>query len=264
MMSIRGIAVGAALIAALATGTASAQNVGNNAGIWWNPAPAQPTAFTFLNPLTTVYGRIGFMRSFQQESGLALNDAVGPANIPAQAINLDDPWGAMIGLGARLMPVLRYEMQLGGTFNARARLSVVGAFDFQSHRYSSVQWMNNFYFDVAPLFANNLWGLNPYVMAGLGASWNRTSDNTVLAGAVLINGSGATRTDFAWNVGVGVQWQAMRNLIVDVAYRYLDAGHYRLNLGPGGLRGERFDNVSHQVMFSIVVPVDGLIRGFGN
>ncbi len=156
-----------------ATGSAMAQNVGNNAGIWWTPAPGQPAAFTFLNPLTTVYGRIGFLRAFPTSTSLQGSPSLG---VPATA-NIPAGWGMMLGLGARLMPVLRYELQLGGTFAVRETDSIGVPLVVQAQvRASSVQLMNNLYLDVAPFFGNQLWGLNPYVFGGLGISWNSRGD----------------------------------------------------------------------------------------
>ncbi len=267
-MKIRGLALAAAMSATLIANAASAQNVGNNNGIWWTPAPGQPASFTFLNPLTTMYLRLGMLRAFQSDSGFATSELFP---LPAGAtFDRSDAWGGMLGMGVRVMPVLRYELQLSGTFRALAQVRAPGP-DTWSIRHSSAQLMNNFYLDIAPFFANALWGFNPYVMGGIGVSWNITSDITFLDNGIVpfaANGTGRTRTSFAWNAGAGVQWQPMRHVILDLAYRYLDAGHYRTafvdGAGPGAAFGFRFDNRSHQMMLSVIVSVDGLIRGFGN
>lgn len=268
MKSLIKFAAVAALGATMLAPPAVAQNVGNNSGIWWTPAPGQPAAFTFLNPLTTMYGRIGFLRAFGTDPGFRTSE-IFP--LPAGAV-FDGPdyWGGFLGLGTRLMPILRYELQMSGMFNAAAYVRAPGP-DTWTIRHGSVQVMNNFYLDIAPFFANGLWGFNPYVMAGVGVSWNRTSDITFLDGGVVpfaANGTGRTRTDFAWNAGAGVQYQPMRHVVLDLGYRYLDAGRFDTRFvdgaGPGAAFGFRFNNRSHQVMFSVIVSVDGLIRGFGN
>ncbi len=265
ILNFKGLALGLTVAAGIAM-PAMAQNVGNNAGIWWTPAAGQPSAFTFLNPLTTMYFRIGFLRAFQGNSGQS-HTTIGilPTDFPGQSLDAADAWGGSLGMGARLMPVLRYELQLSGSFNSD---TIIRRVDFPGEwirfRASSVQLMNNLYLDVAPFFGNGLWGLNPYLMGGIGVSWNSTGDQ-VFAAAVSGGGTGQTRTNFAWNAGVGVQWQAMRNLIVDVAYRYLDAGRFQNGFtNPGTPFTTRYDNTSHQIMVGVVVPFAGLIRGFGN
>lgn len=261
MKMIRGLAIVGAMGAALVAQGASAQNVGNNAGIWWTPAAGQPSAFTFLNPLSTVYGRIGFQRAFQENSSTTFSPPAFPPGF--FGANLADSWGMHLGLGVRLMPVLRYELQLGGQFNTISQATLFGApLAGSNGRVSSAQLMNNLYVDIAPFFGNNLWGLNPYLMGGIGVSWNNNGDFN--SGGTNVPGTSNTHTSFAWNAGVGVQWQAMRNLILDVGYRYLDAGRWQTTPVAAFPISARNNNTSHQIMFSVVVPVDGLIRGFGN
>lgn len=250
-----------------------AQNVGNNAGIWWTPAAGQPGAFTFLNPLTTVYGRIGFLHAWQSGSPRPNNPldptthSVGLATAPA------DAFGGVLGIGARLMPVLRYELQAGGVFNSPLRLDFINAAISPEYRryeahVSSIQILNNLYFDFAPFFGGFM-GLNVYVMGGVGISFNTISDlnrNDPFAAPGARPGSGGTRTQFAWNAGVGAQWQPMRNLILDIGYRYVDAGRFDTSFQStiGQIITWRGNLTSHQLMVSVVVPVDALARGFGN
>lgn len=252
------LAAAIACAGALPAAPSSAQNVGTNAGIWWTPAANQAPAFTLLNPLSTVYGRIGFLRSFNNSPTVT-----GVSVPPGLTLTVPDSWGGVLGIGVRLMPVLRYELQLGGTFNNRAGLAILGVPVVGANvRISSVQLMNNVYVDIAPFFGNNLWGLNPYGFVGIGVAWNSTGD---LNAPGPVPGSGATRTQFAWNAGAGVQWQAMRNLIVDVNYRYVDVGRFAFSptipipFGASISRG-----TAHQILVSVVVPIDGLMRGFGN
>lgn len=257
-MKFRNLVAAGAFAAMSSALPALAQNVGNNAGIWWTPAAGQPAPFTFLNPLTTVYGRIGGQGFFQSSSAFT---AVPPPNPPGIGINFADGWGMHLGLGVRLMPVLRYELQLGGQFAARSQLTFLGfPLAGTGARLSSVQLLNNLYLDVAPFFGNALWGLNPYLMAGVGASWN---SNGVFTSPAINPQTENTHTSFAWNAGVGLQWQMTRNLILDVGYRYLDAGRWQSGPTTGNFSAH-LNNRSHQVMFGIVIPVDGLVRGFGN
>lgn len=258
---------------ALWASAAPAQNVGINAGIWWIPVAGQPSPFTVLNPLTTLYGRVGILRAFQRSSDQAHSIFGGiPAVLaPGQSLRTPDAWGGILGIGVRLMPVLRYELQLGGTFNAHVSVDAPAFANYIRFRASSVQLMNNLYLDIAPFFDNGLWGLNPYLLGGVGVSWNTTGDqeyrNIFLVPYSFPGpGSGTTRASFAWNLGAGIQWQIAHNLIVDVSYRYLDAGRVRNGFSTdlAAPFTTTYAITSHQFMVGVVVPFDGLIRGFGD
>lgn len=254
----------AATAAMMLATPAMAQNIGNNAGIWWQPVAGQPSAFTFLNPLTTIYGRIGFFHASRGDVTTHIPFVAPPTDYNT---SMSNGFGAVLGVGARLMPVLRYELQASGDFTHDTVYFVFGA-DLRA-RHSSAQIMNNFYFDLAPLFGGALGGFNPYAMAGVGVSFNRSGEVARFTSLRFL-GSDSTRADFAWNVGAGVQYQVMRNLILDLGYRYLDHGRFRTNaatIAGGGFFWNATTTTratAHQIMFSIVVPVDGLIRGFGN
>lgn len=242
--------------------TAMAQNVGDNAGIWWAPVAGQPAPFTLLNPLTTVYGRIGFFHAWRGNLNTHVPFVAPPTDFTT---SVADGFGGVLGIGVRLMPVLRYELQISGDLNHGTVYYVVGA-DLRA-RHSSAQVMNNLYIDFAPFLGGALWGVNPYAMAGIGVSVNRSGDVARFGGLWFI-GSEDTRTDFAWNAGAGVQLQIMRNLILDLGYRYLDHGRFRTNAATTAGGGFFWNATTtsrataHQLMFSIVVPVDGLLRSW--
>jgi len=81
----------------------------------------------------------------------------------------------------------------------------------------------------------NWGGFIPYVTAGVGAAWNRIGsfENTDIATPsrvipttfdILV--SGKTTTNFAWKVGVGVDYACIRwpQLHFNIAYRFVDVG----------------------------------------
>ncbi len=251
------------VLAAMMPLAAHAQHVGNNNGIWWIEAPAQPDAFTVLNPLSTGYGRLGFLYSWpRQPTAQFLNASV--------ATRIPSGFGGVLGWGARFMPILRLELQASGTFNVIATAGTPPVGFNGRMRFSSVQVLTNAYLDIAPLFADRLAAFNPYLFGGIGLAHTTLGDATrsVIVddpgdGApfitVLSPGSGRSRIGFAWNAGAGIQYQPMRHLILDLAYRYLDAGPFptaALNSGASfNLTGHY---TAHQLMFSILVPFDGL------
>lgn len=236
------------VIAGLAVQPALAQNTADNNARWW-VQPGQVDTLRVFNPLTTGYGRIGLLYSFNQQllaaQGIFTN----------QPIAANDQFGAVLGLGTRLMPILRAELQAGGIFNVRTRTPAnpTGSFG----RMRSAQILTNIYLDGAPLLGN-AWGLNPYAFAGAGISFNTWSFGDVANGA---DGE-HTRASFAWNAGLGLQYQLMDSLILDLAYRYIDIGRFTSNpravVSVPPVRTNGF--TAHQVMFTVVVPFAGLAR----
>ncbi len=238
-----------AMIALVATmAAAAAQDVPGNNGRWWNQSQ-QSSAFLLFNPLTTLYARAGYYRGFGQ------NSPITNLPFPLQATaRIDGSDGLEIGFGFRLMPILRYELRLGG--NVRADMHL-GTNPYTHARVSSVLLMNNLFFDIGPLIGNPF-ALNPYVFGGIGLSFNRV-DHGISGLQAYDHG----RRSFAWNAGAGIQWQAMDFLILDIGYRYMRMG--RMSENPTTLFYFDFsDRREHQVTFGIVVPFAGLARAFGN
>lgn len=241
-------------------GDAAAQNVPSNPGRWWTQ-PQSGSVWQLYNPLTTIYFRVGGLHSANQNQreGTPAGYFSGSGGI----ITIPSSPGAFAGIGARLMPVLRSELQISGTFREHMTFA-----DFFLRTFavplSSTQIMNNFYFDMAPLFGNALGGANIYVFGGLGVSINSTGDDVNVTVGGTINNTGVTSTRFAWAVGAGVQYQPMNNVIIDLSYRYLDAGRWQFCVAPGcAVNGTLFGNlVAHQAMFSVIIAIDGLLRGF--
>jgi opacity protein-like surface antigen len=122
-----------------------------------------------------------------------------------------------IGLGARLLPYLRWDatlsylpsMKFSGSGNAAHMNSWVG--------------MVNGYIDLKGLMPAAFGPFQPYVDAGIGAASN-TMDalSTTLGGGTTISGN--TRTSLAYGVGAGVGYPVAPNMTLDVAYRYLGLG----------------------------------------
>lgn len=269
---MRNISATAAALLIISGGPAIAQNSGTNAGVWWRANPGQPAPFALLDPATTVYGRIGahwnVLRPGTVESDN--NPGVFFGFVPETS----NVFGGTIGFGFRLMPVLRFDLTASGTAPSASR-SVDGTLTFTSRLWST-QLMANAYFDLAPLFGpGGLGGFNPYVTAGVGVAINRWSDYFVtrLAPPVNVVSLAADRqiAALAWQLGVGLQYQILNNLIVDVSYQYVAAGEFghagSVTLTPAGaltVFASRGPLAIHRFGVALVVPIDGLVRALGN
>ena len=68
-------------------------------------------------------------------------------------------------------------------------------------------------------------GITPYIGAGAGISWNRTSD--YFSNALLLPGIAGMKEakwDFAWAAMGGLTYHLSPNLLLDLSYRYLNLG----------------------------------------
>ena len=79
----------------------------------------------------------------------------------------------------------------------------------------------NLYLDLGTWY-----GITPYIGAGAGVSWNRTSD--YFSNALLLPGSHRSERkadgNFAWAAMGGLTFNLSPNLLMDVSYRYLNMG----------------------------------------
>lgn len=66
---------------------------------------------------------------------------------------------------------------------------------------------------------------NVYGMAGLGMSLNKTDG--------LRDAKGATKTNFAWTVGLGAEYMVTDCMSLDLGYRYTDLGQARVKARTG-------------------------------
>jgi opacity protein-like surface antigen len=105
--------------------------------------------------------------------------------------------------------------------------------------YSSWVGLVNAYADLG-----TWWCLTPFVGAGVGGAYNKTSGMSDSAtfpggdGASLYQADGAGKFNLAWAVYAGVAYKVTNNFTVELAYRYLDMG----NAGFG--QGHFFDGTS--------------------
>ena len=93
--------------------------------------------------------------------------------------------------------------------------------------------MANGYFDFAGVWPNTFQTIQPYLSAGVGASFNRLPGTTVQMTIPPVYGTGFlipvsfnshTQTEFAWSLGAGVGIRITDNVMLDFAYKYIDLG----------------------------------------
>lgn len=247
----------------LLSSAASAQTAPGDAGAWWGGA-ATRAPFAWFNPLTTAYGRIGVHRAWVEDATVTL-EFPGGASFPAR---LGSGFGGTIGFGARLAPALRLDLTGSGTGPFELTTGTPGA--STRTRVSSFQVMANLYLDLAPFFAPGRLGrFNPYLMAGAGLAVNRfgTTYFYQTPPPPFARGYGdRTRSGFAWQLGAGAQVQLLDHVLLDLSYRYLDAGRsgQQDNLAnPPTPLPTRFPVRMHQLHLHLVLPFEGLARALG-
>lgn len=78
-----------------------------------------------------------------------------------------------------------------------------------------------------------------YGMGGLGMSWNKTDS--------MPDAKGATKSNFAWTAGGGIEYMVNRCLSFDVGYRYTDLGQARVKARDGYTGKSKQDMRSNDV-----------------
>ena len=187
-------------------------------------------------PIMGVYLRgdigagIGENVTFTDVNPTAPNCDLCGASFPASA-NTSVIGGG--GIGYRFSPMLRAEVtvedlssfHVNGTSTQPGNPS--GGADL-----SALVVMANGYLDLNGLTPGAYGPIQPYLVAGVGASRNDAGSFSAkfttgpLAG-VALSESGATRTSFAWGLGIGAGYPLSPNLTLDFTYKYLDLGELR-------------------------------------
>lgn len=108
--------------------------------------------------------------------------------------------------------------------------------------------MLNGYYDF-----KNTTKFTPYLSAGLGVS---RIENDISTNPEIFNSSEHISTDtnnnFAWTAGAGVAYQVTKNVALDLAYRYVDAGEIETSLSFDGANFKNTaDLISHDYSLGI-------------
>ncbi len=110
--------------------------------------------------------------------------------------------------------------RMDATIDYAPRASYAAATPDYRMKVETVTSLANLYLDLGT------WsGMTPYIGAGAGLSWNRTSD--YFSNALLLpglDGLNKPRWEFAWAAMGGLTFNLSPNLLMDLSYRYLNMG----------------------------------------
>lgn len=154
--------------------------------------------------------------------------------------------GAALALGYNFYPryymPVRAEVELGYSFNSSYNGTVSRIL---SNNYSYTNTIGS-----QTLFVNGYYDfynstqVTPYLTAGLGTSWLRSSGN--IAG--LSTGSN-TEVNLAWNIGAGINFNLSETIGIDLGYRYASLGKAKTGLSSTGMI--ETNTAMHQLMMGL-------------
>jgi opacity protein-like surface antigen len=88
-------------------------------------------------------------------------------------------------------------------------------------KISSMAFMVNAFLD-----AGDFSGFKPYVMIGAGVSKNKTKATTFTYNGVASSVNGASKTSFAYKLGLGTKFSVNEDIDLDVRYQFVDLGKF--------------------------------------
>ena len=134
------------------------------------------------------------------------------------------------GVGFSPIPFLRTDVTLTYRSDYSGSGAISGTPFTANTDIKSIVGMLNAYYDF-PTFSN----FTPYIGGGAGVARNQLGSGTATAGgAAVATIGGATKTNFAWQVGAGVAISMAPTIALDIAYHYLDAGKFESASFAGG------------------------------
>jgi opacity protein-like surface antigen len=143
---------------------------------------------------------------------------------------MDNTWFGDVGLGCGMGSYgIRGEVTLGYHGNRKiegepltytAPANPVAIADPLHTSLKSYTMMFNGYKDLG-----NFNGVVPYLGAGVGVAYNKTSDTYFTGNTSLVNRiEGDSKASLAWSLMAGIGWQVSDRTILDLGYRYMDFG----------------------------------------
>lgn len=126
------------------------------------------------------------------------------------------------GLGYKFTDNIRADVTLGyrGWYKASASTNVGASTVSGNADTKSFDGFANVYYDIG-----HFGRFTPYIGAGAGFANNRLDTASVLVNGVTVASINSnSRTDFAWQAGVGTAYQITDAVALDVGYRYVDLG----------------------------------------
>jgi opacity protein-like surface antigen len=130
------------------------------------------------------------------------------------------------GVGLKLFPFLRTDLTVSYRTNysgsATDTATLPGTTLTEKSNINSLVGMANAYFDFPSFFS-----ITPYIGGGIGAARNVVGASTAsVGGAQVATLNGATKTNFAWQLGVGASMSLFPTIALDIGYHYIDAGKF--------------------------------------
>ena len=106
-------------------------------------------------------------------------------------------------------------------FKAEGNEGVTGLTNMSKTKVSSMAVMVNAFLD-----AGDFSGFKPYVMVGAGMSRNKTKATTFTHIGVDYSLNGASKTSFAYKLGLGTKYSINEDIDLDVRYQFVDLGKF--------------------------------------
>lgn len=145
----------------------------------------------------------------------------GPERIRAISASIDDQWGYGVGVGYRFNDYLRTAFTVQGRPDV-AFAVVDDAPERAAGHFDDYTYMMNAYLS-NPDFS--LGHFTPYIMAGLGIAYNKTTDiYWPLADQIEFS---YKTTKFAWQAGIGGLYALNDCWLIDVNYNFVSLGEVR-------------------------------------
>jgi opacity protein-like surface antigen len=132
------------------------------------------------------------------------------------------------GVGGRITPLFRADATLSymPSFQFRGTDNL-GLASTETADIDSFVGLVNGYVDFNGLAPNMFGGFQPYVDAGIGFAVNHVGTTHASLFGATATLSDETHTSFAWGAGAGVAYAIQPNILLDLAYKYLDLGEVR-------------------------------------
>jgi len=144
-------------------------------------------------------------------------------------------------IGAPVRAEAEYSYRTGLTITGDATTNT-GATTSYEGDLTNHAMMFNVYMDLdGPLRIDD--DIIPYMMAGIGSSWNATSGDVGPLGGARAVFDEETETNLAWTVGGGLSYWFSETLAVDTRYRYMDLGQANWGNVPGYGAGMSADSL---------------------
>lgn len=211
---------------------------------------------------------------FRIEAGAAWSEAddaawITPGGAPGDWDVDDDTSFAMgVAVGRTISPGLRGDVSFTAILNhdhdgchipgGRGNVPNCGSSSVESS-VDSYLLLANVFVEPLALMGHGGGMFRPFLTAGIGAAWNDMEGWTRIepgAPRPVRNFSGNTETNFAWAVGGGVSVDLGqmfgRGAMLDVTYRYIDAGEARGGLVPDVGAGIPQEALNYDLQFHTV------------